>query len=66
MSMTTADDAPSLDLREQIARIDRDLADANRKRQEVRLAPWQLAIAGATAGAAIFAAGAAFFKLIAG
>lgn len=56
-------DADSLDLREQIAHIDQMLADAARKRQEIRLAPWALALSGMTAGAAVFAAGAAFMKL---
>jgi hypothetical protein len=67
-----------LDLREQIARIDQLLADHDRKRQEIhfahadhdrtrqeiRLAPWQLALTGMTTGAALFAAGAAFVKLL--
>lgn len=53
----------ALDLREQLARIDQLLADAARKRQEVRLAPWALALSGMTAGAALFAAGAAFSRL---
>jgi hypothetical protein len=57
-----------LNIREKLAHIDQLLADHDRKRQEIKLAPWQLAIAGMTAGAALFAAGAAagglFFKLI--
>jgi ABC-type Fe3+-siderophore transport system permease subunit len=77
------DDSPEspLDMREQLARIDHMLADHqriftdmrrieadhDRKRQEIRYAPWVLvvpAILGAlTAGAALFAAGAAFMKL---
>jgi len=69
-----------LNIREQLARIDKLLAeihaqpeisqqraaqiaqaqaDADRKRQEMRFAPWQVAFAGMTAGAALFAAGAA-------
>jgi hypothetical protein len=54
----------SLDLREQIARIDLLLAESHRKKQEYTLAPIALMIAGFTSGAAIFAAGAAFIKLI--
>lgn len=50
--------------REQLARIDQLLADAARKQQEIRLAPWALVASGLTAGAAIFAAGAAFMKLL--
>jgi hypothetical protein len=56
----------ALDLQEQIAHIDQMLADAARKRQEIRFAPWQLAIAGMTSGAALFAAGVAFGKLLFG
>jgi hypothetical protein len=35
-------------------------------RQDLRIKPGQLAISGMTAGAALFAAGAAFFKLMDG
>ena len=52
------------DLREKLAHIDQMLADRDRKRQEIRFAPWQLVISGMTTGAALFAAGAAFTKLI--
>jgi hypothetical protein len=38
-------------------------ADSDRKRQEVRLAPWALAIGGMGTGAALFAAAFAFAKL---
>jgi hypothetical protein len=55
-----------LDPREKLAHIDQMLADHDRKRQEILLAPWQLALGGMTAGAAMFAAGAAFMKLFAG
>ena len=55
-----------LDYREQIAHIDQMLGDAARKRREVQLAPWALALSGMTAGAALFAAGAAFMKLFGG
>lgn len=69
-------DTQPLDLREQIVRIDQMLADIHRigadhdrKRQEIRYAPWVLVlpvvIGSLTAGAALFAAGAAFFKLFA-
>jgi hypothetical protein len=61
-------DHPSdqLNLREQIARIDQLQADAARKRQEVQIAPWQMVIAAGGTGAALFAAGAAFMKIIVG
>lgn len=35
-------------------------------RQAMQLAPWQVGFAGMTAGAALFAAGAAFIKLMGG
>ena len=60
---TTAD---GLNLREQIARIDQLQADAARKKQETQLAPWQLVMTGLGAGGALFAAGAAFMKIVAG
>jgi hypothetical protein len=59
-----------LNIREQIARIDQMLADHDRKRQEISYAPWVLllpvAVGLLTAGAALFAAGAAFMKLFNG
>jgi ABC-type hemin transport system substrate-binding protein len=61
-------DLEGLDVREQLAHIDQMLADADRKRQEIKFAPWQVAFVGMTAGAALFAAGAAtgglFVKLL--
>jgi hypothetical protein len=44
----------------------RTFADRDRKRQEIRLAPWQLALTGMATGAALFAAGAGFFKILSG
>ena len=44
--------------------IDRILADRDRKRQEIRFAPWLAVMTGMGAGAALFAAGAAFIKLL--
>ena len=68
MTPTDWHDLHGLDVREKLAHIDQALADADRKRQEIRFAPWQVAFAGMTAGAALFAAGAAagglFFKLL--
>lgn len=55
-----------LDLREKLAHIDLMLAQHDRVRQEIRFAPWLAAFGGMTAGAAIFAAGAAFVKLFGG
>jgi hypothetical protein len=39
------------------------LADHDRKRQEIRFAPWLLVLSAMTTGAALFAAGATFMKL---
>jgi hypothetical protein len=57
---------PELDIREKLAHIDLMLADHDRKRQEIRLAPWQLVMTSMAGGGALFAAGAAFFKLLVG
>jgi hypothetical protein len=54
----------NLDLREKLARIDQMLAEHDRRRQEIRFARWQIAFAGMTAGAALFAAGAAFSRAV--
>jgi hypothetical protein len=59
----TASTGP-LDIREKIAHIDQMLADHDRARQEIRYAPWQIAVTFMTAGAALFAVGAAFIKLL--
>jgi membrane protein YqaA with SNARE-associated domain len=68
--MTDADITDALDIRAKLADIDRALAqstqahaDHDRKRQEIRYAPWALVLSGLTGGAALFAAGAAFMKL---
>lgn len=60
-----------LDIREQLARIDRELADAHAKsadaanhQSETRWRPWQVVAAAAGAGAALFAAGGGFVALI--
>ena len=58
------DELPALDLQRLLADIDSAIADHDRKRQEIRLAPWQLVLAGMTAGPALFAGGAAFMKLV--
>jgi hypothetical protein len=42
-----------LDLKEQLARIDRELAKHDRLCQEIRLAPWALVFGGIGAGATI-------------
>jgi hypothetical protein len=52
-----------LNIREKLAHIDQMLADHDRKRQEIRLAPWQLVLTGVTSGAAVFAAAFAFAKI---
>ena len=64
MTDQTASDITALDIRERIAHIDVMLADHDRKRQEIAFAPWLLAITGMGSGAALFAAGVAFMKLL--
>ncbi|MBR0848797.1 hypothetical protein JQ543_13675 [Bradyrhizobium diazoefficiens] len=54
----------SLDLREQLARIDQMQADIIHKQQEVRLAPWALVLTGLTTGAALMGGGAALFAAL--
>ena len=51
---------PELVNREKLAQIDRMLAAHDRK----RLAPWRIVVTSMGTGAALFAAGAAFFKLL--
>ena len=53
-------DTTTMDQQEQVARIER-MQEENRA-----LAPWQVAIGGMTAGAALFGAGAAFTKFVIG
>lgn len=80
--MATVSDAdyPALDMREQLVRIDKMQAELNTiqiemtkrhvdtdtVRLDARLAPWALVITSLGAGAALFAAGAAFTKLLIG
>jgi len=64
MADETANQEDMLNIREKLAHIDQMLADHDRKRQEIRLAPWTIAVSGMATGAALFAAGAAFFKLL--
>lgn len=63
--MATTPETPDqpLNIREQIVRIDKALSDIDRTRQEIRFAPFVIAFTGVGAGAAVFAAGAAFAKL---
>jgi hypothetical protein len=65
-----ADEPASLDIREQIIRIDhmiidmqRIAADRDRKRQEIYWEPWQVLGILLGGSAAFFAAGATFTKL---
>jgi hypothetical protein len=50
--------------RERLAHIDQMLAEHDRKRQEIKLAPWQLVLGGATTSAAILAAWTAFLAFL--
>ncbi len=57
------DTTSPLDIREKLAHIDQMLADHDRKRQEIQLAPWALVLGGVGTGAALFGAAAVFVKL---
>jgi len=57
-------DSETLDVREKLAHIDQMLADHDRKRQEIAWYPLIVGMSGLTAGAALFAAGAAFMKIL--
>jgi hypothetical protein len=61
--MTAAEHHEEIDIREKLAHIDLMLAAHDRKRQEIRYQPFLAVVSGMTAGAAVFAAGAAFMKL---
>jgi hypothetical protein len=65
--MATVDPQPPpvLDIREQIARIDNLLIDSQKKQREHHLSVWQVVATVFGGGAAFFAAGAAFVKLLA-
>ena len=56
-------DEAQLNIREKLAHIDQMLADADRKRQEIRLAPWQLLFGGMALGVGLLTAAAAVVKL---
>jgi hypothetical protein len=56
----------SINIREKLAHIDQMLADRDRKRQELRLAPWQLLITGMAVGGGLLAIGAALGWLLSG
>jgi hypothetical protein len=58
-------DEAELNIREKLAHIDQMLADADRKRQEIRLAPWQLLFGGMALGVGLLTAAAAIVKLLA-
>ncbi|WP_242095522.1 MULTISPECIES: hypothetical protein [unclassified Sphingomonas] len=58
-----SENAP-LDIREQIARIDKLIVEAGKTRQDTRFAPLTLVFTGMGAAAAFFAAGVAFTKLL--
>lgn len=62
--MTSIATDQSLYVREQIARIDRLLADNMHNRHEQQTALWQIVVTCMAAGAAIFACGAGSFLLL--
>jgi hypothetical protein len=69
--MTERPEIDKLNVREKLVRIDlmladidRIFADKDRKRQAIRYAPFLAMITGMTAGAALFAAGVGFVKVL--
>lgn len=73
MATTPETPEPTLNLREQLARIDQIQADLGHKlamtsktEQDRRFGPYTLIFTGMGAAAAFFAAGAAFTKLVIG
>ena len=66
MATTPESQDPPLDICDQIALIDKLIVDAVKTRQDTRFAPWTIVITALGAGAALFAAGAAFMNVIIG
>ena len=80
MATSPRDPEFTLDISEQVARIDQMhaniaqaqasinqmIASTNKVRQDTRFAPWTLVVTALGAGAALFAAGGAFVKLVIG
>lgn len=80
MATAAPNPPPNLDISEQVARIDKTQAelqkifaetlkvqlDSKKVQQDTKFAPFTLVFTGIGAGAAIFAAGGAFFKLLVG
>lgn len=62
--MTDTTDITGIDLREKLAHIDQLLADRDRKRQEIKYAPWLAVCTGMTAGAAFLGVGIAIGALL--
>jgi hypothetical protein len=55
--LAVTDEIDPIDIREKLVRIDHMLADRDRKRQELRLAPWQLLLVGMAIGGGLLAIG---------
>ena len=73
MASISPEDEPALNIREQIARIDKMqgelqkiMAELVHDEQTTRFAPWQLAFAGLGAGAGLVAATVALTKILLG
>lgn len=63
---TAADPEPTLNIREQIARIDKLQAELAKLQVDTKLAVWPIVTGGVTAAAALFGAGFAFAKFFVG
>lgn len=61
--MATRLDPHELNIREQLVRIDRQLAETDKLRVDTRFVPWHFLVGGITAGGALVAATAAVVKV---
>ena len=61
--MATLLDPHELNIREQLVRIDKQLAETDKLRVDTRFVPWHFLVGGITAGAALVAGTAALVKI---
>lgn len=64
MATIVPDQEPALNLREQIARIDKMQAEITQIKLNTKFEPWRVYLAAVASAVALFGAAAAFLKLI--
>ncbi|WP_375393097.1 hypothetical protein [uncultured Sphingomonas sp.] len=64
MATIVPDQEPALNLREQIARIDKMQAEITQIKLNAKFEPWRVYLAAVASAVALFGAAAAFLKLI--